>query len=140
MDDKKAVRAALDQWFVALNAMLNGDPEPFAALYSHAEDVSYMGAEGTYRTGWAAAYEDWEEQARKSGGGSVEGADAHVVVGGDMAYAQHLTKGRVRAPDGQMLETAVRETSVFRKEDGLWKMIAHHADGLPYWEKAFKGS
>ena len=139
MDDEKAVRAALDQWFIALNAMLNGDPEPFAALYSHADDVTYMGAEGSYRTGWAAVYEDWQEQARKSTGGSVEGVDLHVVVGGDMAYAQHRTNGRVRAPDGQMMETSVRETSIFRKEGGQWKMIAHHADGLPFWEKAFEG-
>jgi hypothetical protein len=36
-DDGKAVRDAAMQWYVALNAMLKGDPEPFAALYSHAE-------------------------------------------------------------------------------------------------------
>lgn len=138
MDDEKAVRAALDRWFVALNAMLNGDPQPFATLYSHADDVTYMGAEGTYRIGWAATYADWKEQAGKSTGGTVEGADVHVVVGGDMAVAQHQTKGQMRSPDGQMTDTAVRETSVFRKEDGHWKMIAHHADGLPFWEKAFE--
>jgi hypothetical protein len=27
-------------------------------------------------------------------------------------------------------------TSVFRKEDGVWRMVGHHADGLAYWEKA----
>jgi len=49
-DDNKAVRAAVDQWFVVLNAMLNGDPEPFAGLYSHGDDVTYMGAEGTLKS------------------------------------------------------------------------------------------
>lgn len=136
-DDEQAVRAAVDQWFVVLNAMLNGDPNPFADIYSHAEDVTYMGAEGTYRAGWEATYADWKAQADKSTGGEVRGADIHIVVCGDMAVAQHLTQGRVRKPNGEMTNSSVRETSVFRNEDGVWKMITHHADGLPYWEKEF---
>ncbi len=135
--DQHAVRQAVDQWFVVLNAMLNGDPKPFAELYSHADDVTYMGAEGTYRIGWQATYADWTAQAKKSSGGKVTGADIHIVVSGDMAAAQHYTKGDVRMPDGKIVNSVVRETSVFRKENGAWKMISHHADGLPDWEKAF---
>jgi uncharacterized protein (TIGR02246 family) len=135
-DTKAAVLAAVDQWFVALNAMLNGDPKPFAEIYSHSDDVTYMGAEGTYRVGWEATYADWKAQAEKSTGGKIQCADIHIVVHGDMAVAQHLTEGRVRKPNGDMADTSVRETSVFRLEDGVWKMIAHHADSLPYWEKA----
>ena len=137
-NDEQAVRTAVDQWFVALNAMLNGDPKPFAEIYSHSDDVTYMGAEGTYRVGWEATYADWKAQAEKSTGGEVKGVSIHIVVHGDMAVAQHLTQGRVRKPDGAMTDTSARETSVFRAEDGVWKMIAHHADGLPYWEKAFQ--
>ena len=137
MSDEMAVRNAVNQWFVVLNAMLNGDPKPFAELYSHADDVTYMGAEGTYRVGWEATFADWTAQAEKSTGGNVAGAGVHVVVAGDMATAQHYTKGKVRKRGGEMEETLVRETSVFRKEDGRWKMIAHHADGIPFWEKAF---
>lgn len=136
-NDESAVRAAVDQWIVVLNAMLNGDPKPLAELYSHADDVTYMGAEGTFRAGWDSTYADWEAQAGKSSGGQVEAADVHVVVSGDLAAAQHYTRGSVRQPDGQVNETNVRESSVFRNENGVWKMIAHHADGLPYWEKAF---
>ncbi len=136
-DDELAVRAAVDQWFDVLNAMLNGDPEPLGALYSHNDDVTYMGAEGTYRVGWPDTFADWTEQAEKSGGGSVEGNDVHVVVSGDMATAAHNTIGRVRSPDGEMVSTRVRETSVFRKEDGAWRMIGHHADRLAGWAKAF---
>jgi len=136
-DDEAAVRAAVDQWFVALNAMLNGDPKPLADLYSHADDVSYMGAEGTFRVGWEATYADWSEQASKSSGGQVAPVDVHIVESGDLAAVQHLTRGEVRQPDGQINQTNVRESSVFRKEKGTWKMIAHHADAIPYWEDAF---
>jgi uncharacterized protein (TIGR02246 family) len=136
-EDEVAVRAAVDQWLVVLNAMLNGDPEPLAALYSHKDDVTYMGAEGTYRIGWGATYADWQAQAEKSSGGTVEGADIHVSVSGNMAAAAHITKGTVRQPNGEMAEASVRESSVFRKEDGRWRMIGHHADLVPAWAKAF---
>jgi uncharacterized protein (TIGR02246 family) len=126
-----AVRAAIDQWFVVLNAMLNGDPEPFATLYSHKDDVTYMGAEGTYRVGWAATYADWKAQAARSTGGEVEGTDIHAVTNGDMAIAAHTTKGTVRQANGEMAQSLVRETSVFRKEGGQWRMISHHADVIP---------
>jgi len=136
-EDETAVRAAVDRWFAVLNAMLNGDPEPFAELYSHKDDVTYMGAEGTYRVGWDATYADWRAQAEKSTGGEASGADIRVAVSGDMATAAHYTKGTVRQPDREMGQTFLRETSVFRKEDGQWRMIGHHADVIPAWAKAF---
>lgn len=137
MSEEQAVRAAVDQWIVALNAMLNGDPAPLSDVYSHADDIAYMGAEGTFRVGWDATYGDWKAQAEKSSGGKVECANLHVIVAGDMAVAQHYTRGQVRMPDGGMNEDNVRETSVFRKEGDAWKMIAHHADGIAYWKEAF---
>jgi uncharacterized protein (TIGR02246 family) len=135
--DTAAVRTAINQWFDVLNAMLNGDAEPVAALYSHNDDVTYMGAEGTYRVGWPATFADWKAQAEKSSGGFVEGADIHVVVSGDMATATHYTIGNARNSDGALTQTKVRETSVLRKEDGAWRMIGHHADAMPDLVKAF---
>jgi len=133
--DARAVRAAVEQWFVVLNAMFAGDSEPFAALYSHADDVTYMGAEGTYRIGWAAVYSDWQTQAAKSLGGEVKGVEIHIVVAGVMATATHFTEGTVKTADGKVIDQKVRETSVFRKEDGVWKMIGHQADNYPVWVK-----
>ena len=133
--DRAAVRAAVDQWFVALNAMFAGDPAPFAALYSHADDVTYMGAEGTYRIGWQAIYGDWKTQAAKSLGGQVQGVDIHIVVEGSMATATHLTEGTLTTAEGKVMKQQVRETSVFRKEGGAWKMIGHQADNYPLWSK-----
>jgi uncharacterized protein (TIGR02246 family) len=131
--DEKVVHQAVEQWFVALNAMFAGDPQPFAELYSHADDVTYMGAEGTYRIGWEATYDDWKAQAAKSLGGEVHGEEVHVVVEGTMATATHFTKGTVKTADGKTIDQGVRETSVFRKEDGAWKMIGHQADNYPVW-------
>ena len=131
--DEKAVLAAVDKWFAALNAMFAGEPGPFAELYSHADDATYMGAEGTYRIGWEAIYDDWKKQAEMSLGGEVHGDKIHVVVDGPMATATHYTRGTVKAADGKTIDQQVRETSVFRKEAGEWKMIGHQADNYPVW-------
>lgn len=131
--DEKAVHAQVNQWFVVLNAMFAGDPEPFAKLYSHADDVTYMGAEGTYHIGWDEVYRDWKTQAERSLGGHVEGAEIRVIVSGTMASATHYTKGTVRTAEGKTIGQQVRETSVFRLENGEWKMIGHHADNYPVW-------
>ena len=136
-DDEIAIRAAVSQWLDVLNAMLNGDAEPLAGLYSHNDDVTYMGAEGTYRVGWSATFADWKAQAKKDIGGSAEGRDIHVVVSGDLATASHLTVSSIANAQGERTEVTVRETSVFRKEDGAWRMIAHHADAIQDLVEAF---
>jgi uncharacterized protein (TIGR02246 family) len=137
--DEKAIHAAVDKWLVTLNAMFAGDPEPFAEVYSHADDVTYMGAEGTYRVGWDAAYDDWKKQAEKSLGGKVHATNIHVVVNGTMAVATHYTKGTVTSAEGETIDQQVRESSVFRKEQDVWKMIAHQADYYPVWVGVLKG-
>jgi len=133
--DAAALRAAVDQWFVALNAMVDGDPAPFAAVFSHADDVLYMSGEGTYRLGWAATWADWQEQAKKSLGGHVVGDDIHVIVSGDLATVGLIAHAEVNAPNGKTQELRVRQTHVFRREDGAWKMIVHHADNIPVWTR-----
>src|SRR5690554_5250693 len=53
-----AIREALDQFHAALNAIFTGDPDPMKAVWSHADDVTYMGPDGAYRMGWAEVRAD----------------------------------------------------------------------------------
>lgn len=138
-EETAAVRSAVDQWFVVLNAMVDGDPAPFASLFSHADDVLYMSGEGTFRIGWDATWADWQEQAKKSLGGHVVGDDIHIIVSGDLATVGLVAHATVNAPDGKTEELRVRQTHVFRKEDGAWKMIVHHADNIPVWTTIVDG-
>ena len=87
-------------------------------------------------TGWLLAPPSYGAAApstAKSLGGSVEPMAMHIVVGGDWALCYVDTKGTVRMRDGTIRESSARESSVFRKENGAWKMIAHHADKLGPW-------
>ena len=131
--DEKAVHAAIDQWFVALNAMIAGDPAPFAAVFSHAADVLYMSGEGTYRVGFDAAFADWKKQAAKSPGGHAHAEDTRIIVSGDTAAVALVSHATINTADGGMKALRFRHTNVYRREGGAWKMIVHHADNSPVW-------
>lgn len=133
-NDADAVMHLSDQWYAALNAMFHGNPEPLKDVFSHAEDVTYMPAQGGLLVGWEAVYADWVKQAEKSLGAKAEPFDRHVTVGTDLAVSCNAIRGQVQLPDGSMAQIEARASSVYRKEGGVWKMIAHHVDRLMPWE------
>ncbi|MEJ2717500.1 MAG: nuclear transport factor 2 family protein [Deltaproteobacteria bacterium] len=133
--DEAAVRQATARFYTALNAMLKGDASPVEEVWSHAKDVTYMGADGGYQVGWDQVLVDWEVQADLKIGGKAEPSDVRVTVGKDLAVAHNYVKTERTIAKGRLEKTVLRATSVFRKEDGKWKMIGHHVDTLPYLVK-----
>ena len=134
-EGRDAVLAAHARWYEALNAMFAGDPEPFAAIFSHGEDASYMPAEGGLRVGFEAAFSDWRAQAARSLGGRAEVERVHVLVHGDLAGTQTRVTHHVRTPEGVQSTRAVRETSLYRREGGEWRVVMHQADAMPDWQE-----
>lgn len=133
MSDRDEILEATSRWYEALNAMFDGDPAPLDDIYSHADDVSYMPAQGGLVVGWDAVRQSWTEQAAASHGGHVEPVETWVGLGSDLAVAMVAARGWTIEPDGTKTENQVRESSVFRKEPEGWRIIAHHADALPGW-------
>ena len=129
-NETAAVREAVKGFYKALNSIFVGDIAPMEAHWSHRDDVTYMGPFGDYRVGWAQVRESWVEQLEMKLGGDVEPADVEINVGGDIAIAHNREVGHV-FPAGHDETVYLRATNMFRKEDGRWKMIGHHADRLP---------
>jgi uncharacterized protein (TIGR02246 family) len=127
------VRRAVDDWFAALNAMIKGDPAPFANVCSHSGDVIYMSGEGTFRIGFEAAFADWKAQAAKSRGGKTVCEEVRIVVSGDMAAAGFIARATINGPDGRPSDHRIRQTNVYRKEGGAWKLVLHQADDSAAW-------
>ena len=130
--DEKAVLAATARFYSALNAMFTGDSGPMKAVWSHADDVTYMGPRGDFQIGWPQVLASWEEQAARKLGGEVQLRDMQVTVGRDIAITQGFEKGSNPNAEGGPGEVSMRATNLFRKEDGSWKMIGHHTDLLPF--------
>ena len=133
--DEKAVREAAARFYKALNTMFTGDLEPMKQVWSHAEDVTYMGPGGGFQVGWRQVLANWKAQAALKLGGKVEAADMRITFGQDLAITHNYEKGENKSQEGKALPVLIRATNVFRKERGEWKMIGHHTDLLPFLNK-----
>ena len=133
--DEQAVRDAAASFYGALQAMFTGDAGPMKKVWSHADDVSYMGPDGKLKRGWPPIRAEWEAQAALKLGGDVQPVDLQVTVGQDLAVTTCWEKGQNVGPDGKVEAVSIRATNVFRKEGGGWKMIGHHTDLLPFLAK-----
>ena len=114
----------------ALGDLVEGRPEPFKALWSHADDVVIMGAFGGYERGWeqVSARLDWAAAGIKATDRAAE--NIVTVVGDDLAYTvdlEHMTRYAGDQPQPRIL----RCTQAYRRENGRWKVILRHADELP---------
>jgi len=131
--DRGQVAQANAQFYTAVNAMFTGDVEPMKAVWSHADDVTYMGPDGGFQVGWPAVLKNWQAQADKKLGGRIRPSNMHMKVGRDLAIAQCIEKGvNTNAADGKPRKVSIRATNIFRKEEGAWKMIGHHTDKLSF--------
>ena len=133
--DMMGVNEAVTQFYVALNAMFTGDLIPMKKIWSHANDVTYLGPTGGYRIGWNQVLADWEAQAAMKLGGKVTPENIRMTIGRDLAVVSNYEIGENSGPDGKPQKVRIRATNLFRKEDGKWKMIGHHTDLLPFLEK-----
>ena len=131
-DDEKAVGEAAAQFYVALNVMFTGDVGPMKEVWSHADDVTYMGPGGGFQIGWDQVLANWEAQAAMKLGGEVKPENMHITVSRDIAVTHNYEIGENTNAEGKSQKVSIRATNLFRKEDGKWKMIGHHTDLLPY--------
>jgi len=134
-EDEKAVRKAAAEFYEALNSMFSGDVEPMKNVWSHADDVTYMGPEGEYLVGWKAVEKNWEAVAALKLGGEIGTTDMQITVGKEIAFTHNYEKGVNQGPDGDPISVSIRVTNIFRRENGTWKMIGHHTDLLPFLGK-----
>jgi len=134
-NETEAVRAAADEFYLALNAMFTGDLGPMKSIWSHEADVTYMGPAGGFRVGWEQVLADWEKQAALKLGGKVEPKDTRITVGRELAIVSNYEVGENVTADGEFQNVTIRATNLFRKEGGNWKMIGHHTDTLSFLEK-----
>jgi ketosteroid isomerase-like protein len=132
MNDHDDIAAAAAGFYAALNALFEGELAPMVEVWSHADDVTYMGPDGGFRVGWKNVLADWEKQAAMKLGGHVEPDAMRITKVGDLAVTHNYERGENINTGGSPGSVSIRATNLFRNENGIWKMIGHHADPLPY--------
>jgi len=125
--DVEGVREASDQFYSALEAMMNGDASSMADIWSHEDDVTTMHPIGGREEGWDAVRGSWEGVATVSSDGTLSRKDQAIRVIGDCAYELCVEAASMTFA-GEQVSLEGRATNVYRKEDDGWKIVHHHAD------------
>jgi ketosteroid isomerase-like protein len=125
------IRQASEQFYAALNRMINGDPGPMMEVWSHGPDVTAMHPLGGRETGWEEVRTSWEQVAQAFSDGQVS-LDGLVVVplSDDVAYTLGTEHGQAKLGD-KTVGIDWRVTNIYRREEGEWKIMHHHTDVSP---------
>jgi ketosteroid isomerase-like protein len=123
------IEEAAQGFYAALKELLAGDAQPMLDVWSHADDVTYMSPLGELLVGWDSVRDSWQQQAEMRLGGHVDPAELRHFSSPELGFVVGFERGEVEI-DGTMTPVDIRATSMFRVEDGRWRMISHHTDRL----------
>jgi ketosteroid isomerase-like protein len=120
--------AVADRYTQAELALHNGDPDPRMALWSRADPLTLFGAAESAQ-GWAeiSPVFRWLGQTF-SGCSSYRNEIITAEARGDLAYLvarEHTTVSAQGAPPQSYV---LRVTTIFRREEGEWKIAHRHGD------------
>jgi ketosteroid isomerase-like protein len=122
----------LDEYHRAGHALTNGNPEAYKPLYSHRDDVTVANPFGPPIRGWSEVSATLDRAAQNYRDGEVVGFEnVSTVMGSDLAYTVEIERYRARVGGArEMAPVALRVTSIFRREDGVWKVVHRHGDPI----------
>lgn len=136
VDVDEFLASVLPSLTAADTALHNGDPGPRSALWSRNDPVTLFGALLT-KTGWAEIAPVFEWLASRFS--NCESFEYEVLAAGanaDLAYIVGVEHTTASVGGGAPEPYALRVTTIFRREDGEWKVVHRHGDPVPESESA----
>lgn len=125
------IRQASEQFYAALNRMVNGEPGPMMEVWSHGSDVATLHPLGGRQTGWEEVRASFEQVSGAFSEGQVSIEDLVVVpLSEDVAYTLGTENGQAKLGE-ETVTIDWRVTNIYRREEGEWKMVLHHTDVSP---------
>jgi ketosteroid isomerase-like protein len=122
----------IEQSHLTLGEIVKGNPEPLKMVYSHREDVSLANPFGPPVRGWEQAATTIERAASNYKDGEIVGFEnVAKYVTPELAYIVEVERYKAKVGGGEELAPiSLRVTSIFRREDGDWKIVHRHADPI----------
>ncbi len=116
----------------SLRAFFKGDPEPVLKIYSDKDDISLAPPFGPFVLGRKLVADTARVNAKKY----REGMDTNFenltnYITSHLAFIVQIerTKAKVGGKE-EFSNVALRVTSIFRREEGNWKLVHRHADPI----------
>jgi ketosteroid isomerase-like protein len=126
------VDALIEQYQLALDEFMKGNPKPVQELFSHREDASLANPYGPPVRGWDGIAKTTEHAASLRRDGRAR--DFEIVaknVTPELAYVVQIEHLESKVGESEEITPyALRATMIFRPEDGTWKVVHRHADPI----------
>ena len=122
----------IEQDHLALGAFVKGDPEPLKDLYSRRGDVIIANPFGAPAKGWEKVAATMERAATNYRDGEATGFERiSEYATADLGYIIEVERYRSKVGGGDKLVLiALRVTTIFRREEGAWRIVLRHADPI----------
>jgi ketosteroid isomerase-like protein len=122
----------IEQYQLALDEFVKGNPEPVQMLFSHRDDVTLANPLGPPARGWEQVAATIERAASNiRDGEDLRFETVAKYVTSELAYTVWLERVKAKVGGSEdIAQTALRVTMIFRPEDGTWKVVHRHADPI----------
>jgi ketosteroid isomerase-like protein len=107
-----------------------GNADVYKALYSRRDDITLANPFGPPVRGW----EEVSARLDLAAGNYRDGEDFQfenisTVIASDLGYTVEIERVRTRVGgSGELTPIAIRATTVFRREEGTWRVTHRHGD------------
>ena len=112
-----------------LSHQVKGNPGPFLAVWSHADDVAILGAIGSHARGWEDVKTHLLAASKLLNWTTVTVEDVVTFATDELAVSV-VVERMTRKVDGATEGRALRVTHAYRHERDEWRLILRHANQL----------
>src|SRR5215210_8707498 len=122
----------LEQYHLALDEIVKGSPDGYKRVYSHQHDVTLANPFGPPARGWDEVAKTLERAASQFRDGEATGFEnVAKYITPELAYTVEIERCQAKVEGRDDLSPiAVRVTTIFRSEEGEWKVVHRHADPI----------
>jgi ketosteroid isomerase-like protein len=122
----------LEQSHLALDELMRGSPDGFKKLFSRRDDVTLANPFGPPVRGWDEVVKTLERAASHYRDGEATGFEnVAKYITSELAYTVEMERMQAKVEGREdITPITARVTTIFRPEDGEWKVVHRHADPI----------
>jgi ketosteroid isomerase-like protein len=122
----------LEQCHLALDELLRGSPEGYKRVFSHQDDVTLANPFGPPVRGWNEVALTLERAASHYRDGEATGFENIAkYITPELAYTVEMERMQAKVEGREdITPITARVTTIFRPEEGTWKVVHRHADPI----------
>jgi ketosteroid isomerase-like protein len=122
----------IEQFHLASDELLKGNPEPVQKLWSRRDDVTLANPFGPPEHGWDEVAKTGDLAASQLRDGELVSVEiVEKLVTSELAYVVEIERSKAKIGGSEDITPfALRATMIFRPEEGTWKIVHRHADPI----------